>query len=128
MDTNGKIVFLAKLADIPLKPYRYRKQQNPYLNAEEVLQVMPEETPILDPHIVNLPPHALNWEHQRQRALKRDNWCCTECATTTYLDVHHIKARQHGGTDRLDNLRTLCRDCHARTPTYGSSTLREERT
>jgi hypothetical protein len=28
------------------------------------------------------------------------------------LEVHHIRERGDGGTDEIDNLRTLCGDCH----------------
>lgn len=42
----------------------------------------------------------------------RDNWKCTVCGSSENLHVHHIKSRSKGGTDRLKNVLTVCRDCH----------------
>jgi len=30
------------------------------------------------------------------------------------VDVHHIIFRSHGGSDTIDNLMALCRECHNR--------------
>jgi 5-methylcytosine-specific restriction endonuclease McrA len=43
---------------------------------------------------------------------ERDNWHCRSCNRTQSLQPHHIKFRSHGGTDTLDNLVTLCWQCH----------------
>ena len=43
---------------------------------------------------------------------ERDNWHCRSCNRTQSLQPHHIKFRSHGGTDTLDNLLTLCWQCH----------------
>ena len=42
-------------------------------------------------------------------------WHCEKCGKQDYLqnfDLHHIKYRSHGGTDEVDNLMCLCRNCH----------------
>ncbi len=43
---------------------------------------------------------------------ERDNWHCRSCNNTQSLQPHHIKFRSHGGKDVLDNLVTLCWNCH----------------
>jgi 5-methylcytosine-specific restriction endonuclease McrA len=43
----------------------------------------------------------------------RDDNKCISCGSGEPLDVHHIVARKHSGTDDPRNLETLCRDCHA---------------
>lgn len=55
------------------------------------------------------------WRAARTRALERDEYKCTECDEDdrAELQVHHIKQRNHGGTHALENLRTLCFECHA---------------
>ena len=68
-------------------------------------------------------PNVRGWGYQkgpnygfansREHALCRDKYTCQVCkAKNTRLEVHHIKYRSQGGTDNLDNLITLCADCH----------------
>lgn len=54
------------------------------------------------------------WDEQRGLALARDDYSCTNCNYNGgRLHVHHERPRSRGGTDHLDNLKTLCPDCHA---------------
>jgi 5-methylcytosine-specific restriction endonuclease McrA len=56
-------------------------------------------------------------EHDSYRALcrkvlERDGWRCQQCGRATELQVHHIRFRSALGDDDLDNLVTLCSECH----------------
>lgn len=43
----------------------------------------------------------------------RDNYTCQVCKKKNkILNTHHIVYRSHGGTDRADNLITVCTNCH----------------
>ena len=46
----------------------------------------------------------------------RDGFKCQHCyhkgGSDTKLEVHHVIQRKDGGSDRPDNLVTLCHDCH----------------
>ena len=42
----------------------------------------------------------------------RDNCTCWNCGAHEPLHVHHIIQRKDGGSDRPDNLITLCKKCH----------------
>jgi len=57
-----------------------------------------------------------NWKGIRQDALDRDGWECHFCGNDrdsgVSLHVHHIEPKSEGGPDTLENLITLCRDCH----------------
>lgn len=54
------------------------------------------------------------WDSQRHSALQRDDFSCQSCGISDCrLHVHHKVPRSAGGTDHLDNLVTLCPDCHA---------------
>ncbi len=51
----------------------------------------------------------------REYVLYRDGHTCQICkgkSKDKVLNVHHIKPRSNGGTDRPDNLITLCETCH----------------
>nr|WP_272075964.1 HNH endonuclease signature motif containing protein [Streptococcus dysgalactiae]WCE86584.1 HNH endonuclease signature motif containing protein [Streptococcus dysgalactiae] len=65
--------------------------------------------------------HKTEWRKLREVAIKRDNKECVWCTergrlTTTNLEVDHIKEVQYYPELALDldNLRTLCKDCHNR--------------
>ena len=44
--------------------------------------------------------------------LKRDRNRCQLCGKFTNSPPHHVLFRSQGGSDILENLITLCRDCH----------------
>ena len=53
------------------------------------------------------------WHTTRERVIKRDKGQCKGCGRqTTKAQVHHIKPRRQGGSNRLSNLVTLCGGCH----------------
>lgn len=51
---------------------------------------------------------------ERYFVLARDNYTCQCCGKSKnkILQIHHIIYRSNGGTDRVDNLITVCTDCH----------------
>lgn len=59
-----------------------------------------------------------DWSSLRKRRLKRDNYKCANCSAkggprgSAELHVHHIVPRKDGGSNRLGNLKTLCKECH----------------
>ena len=61
------------------------------------------------------------WKRLRIQALNRDHWLCQECLRkgmiNTAEEVHHIKPLEDFPELGLclDNLESLCRDCHAAT-------------
>ncbi len=70
------------------------------------------------------PYYGPNWQRQRRRARKRDNYSCQCCGKTEaelgqQLDVHHIKPFRDFGPERyqeanrLHNLISLCKSCHS---------------
>lgn len=54
-----------------------------------------------------------HWKHIRRAVLERDNYTCWVCGWGKSNQVHHICARQRGGTHDMSNLMTLCGRCHA---------------
>jgi 5-methylcytosine-specific restriction endonuclease McrA len=47
-----------------------------------------------------------------KRVRERDRWRCQNCGTSDSLQVHHMKWRSRLGDDSLENLITLCAQCH----------------
>ena len=45
--------------------------------------------------------------------LNRDGWRCQQCGHFG-KEVDHIVPKVEGGSDRADNLQTLCHECHSR--------------
>ncbi|MFC5368305.1 homing endonuclease associated repeat-containing protein [Salinirubrum litoreum] len=71
--------------------------------------------------------YGSDWPAQRERALDRDEWQCQRCGMTnaehlteygSSLHVHHIRKlvtfEDSEEANRLENLQTVCRDCHAK--------------
>ncbi len=50
----------------------------------------------------------------RREVLARDKHRCQApgCGLTRFLEVHHVKPRNQGGTNQAENLVTLCASCH----------------
>lgn len=56
---------------------------------------------------------ALLYEKNFKTAARtRDGHKCRVCKTDQKLQVHHLRPRSEGGTDKLSNLMTLCMECH----------------
>lgn len=51
------------------------------------------------------------WSAKRRQVLIRDDYRCFDCGTSTRLQVHHINY-EHLGNEPLEDLITLCTDCH----------------
>ena len=48
----------------------------------------------------------------RKLVFIRDNYCCVKCGSKKNLEIHHIIPHARGGSNRLENLQLLCRDCN----------------
>ena len=62
------------------------------------------------------------WQGVRRAVLERDGYRCTntDCGKAGKLEVHHVKALFKGGLPYvLDNLKTLCRNCHIEHSVFG---------
>lgn len=52
------------------------------------------------------------WLNLRWEAIKRDGRKCTRCQSRVRLQAHHVRYRATWAETQLDDLVTLCRDCH----------------
>ena len=56
----------------------------------------------------------------RKKAFERDKFTCQKCyiqdSTSRTLEAHHIIPLYSGGENKLNNLITLCIDCHHYAP------------
>ena len=51
----------------------------------------------------------------KSAVLSRDNYTCQICgANDAKFEVHHVIFRSEGGSNRMDNLVTLCKECHGK--------------
>jgi 5-methylcytosine-specific restriction endonuclease McrA len=57
----------------------------------------------------------------RAAVLARDRHHCAApgCRSTHFLEVHHVQPRTEGGSNRAENLITLCSRCHGFVHEYG---------
>lgn len=57
------------------------------------------------------------WREMRNETFKRDSHKCQKCGSEQNLECHHIEPVVIGGFAELDNLMTLCNECH-KTETF----------
>lgn len=56
-------------------------------------------------------PRQVTWV-QKVTAFERDGWKCIVCGSAGPLELDHARALMNGGDNSLENLHTLCHDCH----------------
>jgi 5-methylcytosine-specific restriction endonuclease McrA len=54
-----------------------------------------------------------NWQQIRQQVLERDSFRCVICGVSNkIMATHHKVPTSSGGPDTLENMITLCFECH----------------
>ena len=94
---------------------------------KKVLRILPVENIIIESAEFDIQklknPNISGKEYQngdakgfynvKQAVLSRDNYTCQLCGKQKeHLHVHHIVFKSKGGSNRMDNLVTLCSECH----------------
>ena len=53
-------------------------------------------------------------ETKKKYVAAQQNWCCKKCKKQlpAWFEVDHVKRLEYGGTNHVDNLEALCRECH----------------
>ncbi len=55
-------------------------------------------------------------ETKKKFVAAQQNWCCKKCQKQlpAWFEVDHVMKLEYGGSNSIDNLEALCRDCHGR--------------
>jgi len=58
-------------------------------------------------------------ETKKKFVASRQNWKCNGCQTqlNAWFEVDHVKRLEYGGSNHVDNLVALCRECHGQKTT-----------
>jgi hypothetical protein len=58
-------------------------------------------------------------ETKKKFVASRQNWCCGDCnkQLNAWFEVDHKIRLEHGGSNHVDNLVALCRECHGKKTT-----------
>jgi len=53
-------------------------------------------------------------ETKKKYVASQQNWKCKDCSEqlTAWFEVHHKTPLEHGGSNHIENLVALCRNCH----------------
>lgn len=62
-----------------------------------------------------------HWKALRQRAIDRDGGKCVRCSSVDILQVHHLCYRGHLEDALIEDLETVCRECHRKEHGFGPS-------
>lgn len=118
-DEKGQMVYLYHLTDLHRRIYYARQHPHPYLIDQPPDPDIELETPFVERWNGHTTPEKAEWFEIRLAVLARDKYRCTQCGSKYKLHVHHNQARRRGGTHQMDNLQTLCAQCHAQTTSWG---------
>ena len=116
--TNEETIWLAKLDDKPSAKYMPKKKLNPFITYQYEEEV---QNNILDKWEGRGSNPYISDEYWKSKklALKRDKYKCRLCGKKVTVGVdnhcHHVDGNNENHS--LDNLVTLCMDCHYHT--YG---------
>lgn len=83
--------------------------------AEKGSRLLPDQSVQSEVDLRNPP----DWDGRRQTVYNRDRGRCKRCGVSVPLskcNIHHLVRRSSGGGHSIDNLITLCRDCHGLMP------------
>lgn len=72
---------------------------------------------------------SLEYRTWRTKVFERDNYTCVQCGKTNcYLEADHIKSFAYYPELRfdIDNGRTLCLECHKKTPNYKKKKIHDD--
>tara|TARA_B110000967_G_scaffold209552_1_gene266231 strand:+ start:1883 stop:2461 length:579 start_codon:yes stop_codon:yes gene_type:complete len=58
-------------------------------------------------------------ETKKKFVASRQQWNCNDCNTqlNAWFEVDHVVRLEHGGSNHIDNLVALCRECHGKKTT-----------
>jgi RNA-directed DNA polymerase len=106
------------MSDLPLKKYRSRSPDNPYLEGFGTTSESQPEKPISQTIWMGNAENV-TWRELKEKIKAERGAKCECCGALGKRDLHHIKPRKSKGLDTEDNLQLLCRPCHAQTPSFG---------
>lgn len=104
-------IHLYRPRDVKIERFGWKQLGNPYLKERPVKRM--KDSPF---------PEVIWWGNSERDAdlrflcFQRDQGICQMCQRPkTNLEAHHITPITEGGKDTLDNLITLCKDCHRKS-------------
>lgn len=102
-----------------------RKKLAPLLYAEWLENGKGGEEPSKDEKWVDYDSYMQSdeWSKKREERLRLDSYRCRVCGSTSDLDVHHLTYQRFGNED-INDLVTLCRNCHQEQHEASTSTFR----
>ena len=55
-------------------------------------------------------------ETKKKFVASNQNWCCKHCSKQlpAWFEVDHVVKLEYGGSNNVDNLEALCRECHGK--------------
>lgn len=144
---KNSTVYVTKICEYCSKKYKltlaYTKLRKSRFCSEQCrsnkmsIEMQGENNPNWNGGTVDQSAYGPNWERQKRKAKRRDNHTCQVCSYKSggnrFLDVHHIIPIKtfdgdYKSANKLDNLISLCRTCHAKVekdkiscPTHGLS-------
>ena len=95
---------------IDIKKEIPRIEKNIERLSSSLVSLQANAAPLYD-FFLTYPP---DWEERRRQVVERDGDQCSKCGKGRYLHLHHIKPLSKGGSNKITNLKLLCKNCHSK--------------
>ena len=84
---------------------------------DKFLRLLPNPILHIEVGLFHIPTLYQNYHNMKYFIFTRDDFTCQVCKTKNapHLQLHHIQYKSKGGTDKIDNLITICSKCHTYT-------------
>lgn len=79
-------------------------------SSKPIIQSQRQKNKILDN--LSVEEEKKGWFKIREKVFEKYGRCCSMCGSNQNIEVHHKIPIREGGTNELENLIPLCRDCH----------------
>jgi hypothetical protein len=118
---KGTASFISPILDFTAKHGYSGGQQQVGGNSHPILQ-MPNPNQVSEERMMKSGKKATKRsvsETKKKFVAARQNWKCGDCQEqlTAWFEVDHKIRLEYGGSNHIDNLVALCRDCHGKKTT-----------
>lgn len=96
--------------------YHYGQQQTPMEETPQYKRMMNSGNSTSGGNGKNGATKRSVSETKKKFVASRQGWTCNDCKNQlpAWFEVDHVVRLEHGGSNNVDNLVALCRDCHGR--------------
>jgi hypothetical protein len=87
------------------------REESAFSQAKKSLTIMESKISSIYDYFLTYPP---DWDKRKKTVIQRDGKMCDKCRSSLILHLHHLKPLSKGGSNKVQNLKLLCENCHSK--------------